>query len=138
MTRIVVWLTIPVLALAVQSRAPDPVRAQPAAMPHVRVTYHLRIVGDVPRGMTFWIAYGPPCANFHVVQLHRGRVPSYRATVVLARSDRCAITYLAGYGRVRTPAGFAPGDPVIVIQSVRPANTAFRSDHVVQWHPPLG
>lgn len=101
------------------------------------VTFRLQVAGDVPRNMTFWMAYGPLAGRFGIVQLHRFDTHLYRTTVRLPLG-RSSFAYIAGYGVQSMPYGLVPGDPVITIRYMERSTARRAARSTVSWHVPLG
>lgn len=101
------------------------------------VTFRLQVSGDLPRDMTFWIAYGPLTGQFGIVRLQRSD-PDHYATSVRLPAGRSSFAYIAGHGIRWMRYGPVPGDPIVTIRRLDRSTARQAARSTVSWHVPVG
>lgn len=109
-----------------------------AHTPLAPATFRLHVSGRPSPGTTFWVAYGPLADKWGTIRLHGTGGGNYAATATLPEKARSTFAYVAGQGRVRTPAGWAPGGPIVTIRLTGLVTAAQASAAMVQWQAPIG
>ncbi|HEX6510406.1 MAG TPA: hypothetical protein VF221_22485 [Chloroflexota bacterium] len=102
------------------------------------VTFRLRVRGMPPRGTTFWVAYGPLCGHFGVIELQPAGPRLYEATRRLPARGRTTLAYLSAVGHIKTRFGLAPGNPVTTIHLAGPGPLARLARPTIEWQVPVG
>jgi hypothetical protein len=102
------------------------------------VTFRLVVPGNVASAMTFWVAYGPLAGHFGIIQLMPKGNNTFSTRVTLPVQGRATFTYLAAFGRLKTPMGYVPRRGGVTIKTLGPTDPVTASMHPVRWLPPLG
>lgn len=133
-TLILVVLIVPMAsARAASSHGPAASRPQTAL-----TIFRLQVAGNVDRGTTFWVAYGPLAGKFGMVQLRQRSAGVYEASRILPTGDRSIFAYMVGHGAVKTQEGLVPGNPVTVVKKVGPLSVWPHGVPAVRWQAPVG
>lgn len=128
------------IALTSLSLSALPAAAAGSRVPprEVRAVFRVDVAGGVPRGATFWVAYGPLGGHFGIIRLRRVARGRYLASRVLPARGRTVFAYLEGHGVTKTRFGAAPGTPVQTIRRVGPTTVWPHPLPLVRWSVPVG
>ncbi len=130
----------PVLAMALAISASTPAFAHSSSR-HPRMatmTFSIQVAGDIGPGTTFWLAHGPINGRFGIVRMHRVGRNTYAVQQIFPKGHRATFTYVMGHGAIETPGGPAPGDPVVIIDTVGPLHLNGETLPTIQWQAPIG
>src|SRR5438270_5448089 len=84
------------------------------------VTFKVKVVGSVPRGTMFWVAYGPLVGQWGIIPLRAKGNGTYSTAKRLPTNVRTVFSFLQSPGAIRSGKRVEPKGPAITFARIGP------------------